>query len=174
MKLMHYNCIPTVAHSLICMCSEGIGCGENHMHQNFTCNTTGKCYKKIEWFNGHETISYGCIPTKIQSHFSCRTDFSLHVKTRHGVLCCNSKDFCNSGLKPTIPPTTEPMSGTFSMSVFFQCQVLFPCLFFSPCSCPCFCTCLTYFFSRSDRCKSIFNEYLKNSKVWFMTLFYIY
>lgn len=96
------------AHSLICMCSEGIGCGEDHMHHNLTCNTTGKCYKKIEWDRDFEVISYGCIPTEIQSHFSCKTDFSKHVKRRHGVLCCNSRDLCNSELEPTIPPTTAP------------------------------------------------------------------
>ena len=101
-------CIPTAAHSLICRCSEGIGCGEDHMHHNLTCNTTGKCYKKIEWDHDSEVISYGCIPTEIQSHFSCKTDFSKHVKRRHGVLCCNSRDLCNSELEPTIPPTTAP------------------------------------------------------------------
>ena len=104
---MRNNCLSAVVHSLVCKCSAGIGCGEDHMHQNLTCNITdGMCYKKIELDGDTEVIYYGCMDVPIHN-FQCKSDFSLHT-IRRGVLCCKSKDLCNEDLVPTLPPVTTP------------------------------------------------------------------
>ncbi|XP_027037578.1 bone morphogenetic protein receptor type-1A-like, partial [Pocillopora damicornis] len=114
--------------SLRCRCSTHSCPGD---HDNETCTTEGKCYKKVEpgVDDSYELITYGCLPPDEKTSMQCNTPDHVHKK-QLSMECCQDGDMCNTFLKPTLPTTPSPTTGEtveeeFEDGVTEQYSILF-------------------------------------------------
>lgn len=108
--------------SLRCRCSTHSCPGD---HDNETCTTEGKCYKKVEpgVDDSYELITYGCLPPDEKTSMQCNTPDHVHKK-QLSMECCQDGDMCNTNLKPTLPTTPSPTTGKVLPKLYYELMKL--------------------------------------------------
>ena len=111
------------AESLRCRCSTHSCPGD---HDNGTCTTEGKCFKKVEpgEDDTYELITYGCLPPEEQTLMQCNTPDHVHTK-QLSMECCRDADMCNTLLQPSLPTTPTPTTGTVLLILYHKISITF-------------------------------------------------
>ncbi|XP_064598284.1 TGF-beta receptor type-1-like isoform X2 [Liolophura sinensis] len=76
--------------------------------KNQTCVTDGMCYVTLEQAKGVYKYTYGCINQMNMwpQHRPLNCEVNQKMVSKFNILCCQTVDYCNRQLNPTLVPTT--------------------------------------------------------------------